>query len=206
MITTQINQLSSMIQELVELPSESESARRSATIGIEAQTILLGQFETAGDQKAQPPSPSMPVYPNKLLLQAAEQMDNISNSYRVQLTAEQAVAFLETADPQCECWNINIADFARAINEAVPRMQFAQANPNNGQSHHHFLVGREYTRVIYLDIAKAYLRNIVEDYAAFIQQLEQIGRDLHAYEIDVRRNDDGAILIRYWWDRCDICE
>ena len=206
MTTNQINQLSAMIQQLVELPSDVHGARQSAAIGIAAQTILLEESEAANNQKAQPPSPSMPVYPDKLLLQAAEQIDNISNSYRVQLTAEQTVAFLETADPHCECWNTNIADFARAVNEAVPRMQFGEGNSNNAQSHHHFLVGREYTRVIYLDIAKAYLRKIVEDYAAFIQQLEQIGRDHHAYEIDVQRNDDGAILIRYWWDRCEICE
>ncbi len=161
----------------------------------------------ATSEKAKKTSePSMPVYPDQLLLQAAEATDNVSNSYRIEFTPEQAVAFLETADPQSQCWNSHLANFARAINEAVPRIQFGNQNPNDGQFHHRFLIGREYTRVIYLDIAKAYLRDVVKDMNGFISELKKIGRDYHAYEVEVERNDDGAILIRYWWDRCDICE
>lgn len=85
-------------------------------------------------------------------------------------------------------------------------MQFGAGNPNNGKPHHRFFIGREFTRVIYLDIAKAYLENTVEDIPALIEKISQLGFDYHAQESGVYEQSAAGILLRFWWKRCQRCE
>ena len=138
------------------------------------------------------------------LIDSALILDKLSNHYRLEFSPEEAVQFIEQAAPCCECWTGQIAAFLRAINKVVPPMQFGVGNPNNGKLHHHFLIGREYRRVIYLDIAKAYLEAEL-NLPDFIQHIVTIGIEHHAQEAEMQVEGSGGLLFRFWWKRCEKC-
>lgn len=140
------------------------------------------------------------------LLDTAFTLDGASTHYRIEFSPTQALKFIQRADPQSECWSREPLAFLQAINQTIPAMQFGAGNPNNGKPHHRFFIGREFTRVIYLDMAMAYLENTVEDLPALIEKISQLGFEYHAQESAVYEQSAAGILFRFWWKRCQRCE
>lgn len=134
---------------------------------------------------------------NKLIT-VALQLDNLSLNYRIEFQPDTAAAFVCCANAH----NVTACDLVMlidSINAAIPRMQFAPGNSNNGRPHHKFLIGNEYSRVIYVQIAKAYLP-VDFDYNALTARLKSLANTAQADESTVEENDSDGFTFRFWWD------
>lgn len=123
-------------------------------------------------------------------LKALKILDEVSLHHRVQLRPEEALAYFDKNSKHHELIN--------CINEAIPRMNFEKSNPNNGRMFHEFWVGREYSRVIYVDVVTAYLGDHNEHNEIY-KRLERLAKLAWADEFSVDR-EDGCWTYRFWWD------
>jgi hypothetical protein len=130
-------------------------------------------------------------------IQGALAVDEVSTHFRIEFAPDTARAFVRIADAyngfnQCDL--VNLID---AVNDAIPPMLYGPGNPNNGRPHHKFLIGNEGSRVIYVNVTKAYLPASF-NYAQLTSKLKAIGRRAHADEMD--ETGTHSYQFRYWWD------
>jgi hypothetical protein len=78
-------------------------------------------------------------------------------------------------------------------------MQFGFDNPNNGHTFHTYQIGKEYSRVLYIEVVKTYITKPF-DYARLARQLAAWAVAAGAGEHDVIENSPTAFEFRVWWD------
>ncbi len=125
------------------------------------------------------------------LASKAAELDRLSLDYRVRMTPAEATYFCRHQDP-------TLGDLLAEISTIIPRCQYEGDNPNNGKIHHHYYIGREGSRVVYVEVIRAYLQS--DDEAT--QLAADIARLAEQYKAD-EINDEGkhgSLLIRIWWD------
>jgi hypothetical protein len=109
-----------------------------------------------------------------------------SNNYRIYVEPEVAARVFQIIGDGIE------SDFVNALNQIVP--------PDwNGVLSHRIGVGVEYTRVIYLQVAKAYFPGNFDD-AGLVTALDKLALEFKCDECDVIRDDASALHMRFWWD------
>lgn len=91
---------------------------------------------------------------------AALALDNAGAlQYQVEFDAEEAIEFARHAQPHSEPTGTLLA-FIAAVNDVVPRCDYSKkgdiTNPNNGTTHQKFAIGKEYKRVVYVNIVTCY--------------------------------------------------
>ena len=140
----------------------------------------------------------------KSKVDAVLELDNLSVKYHVEMTPDETLEFVERADTYNNFTSDILAKLIREINQIIPPMKFQKGNPNNGRSHHMFIVGNEGSRVIYLHISKFYLRKEFQgtpfDYKSLEKQLKLLAKQAKADEFYTVRNDDITFEYRFWWD------
>ncbi|MCK9433729.1 MAG: hypothetical protein M0R32_02645 [Candidatus Cloacimonetes bacterium] len=109
-----------------------------------------------------------------------------SNNYRIYVEPEVAARAFQIIGDGIE------SDFVNALNQIVPADW-------NGALSHRIGVGVEYTRVIYLQVAKAYFPENFDE-AGFVTSLDKLALEFKCDECDVIRNDASALHMRFWWD------
>lgn len=126
-------------------------------------------------------------------------LDTYSNHYQVEMRPDEAMEFTAALDDYNGFDPDRAVKLIERINDLIPPMQFGSGNPNNDKPHHTFRVGREYSRVMYLDVVKAYMP-INHDYAKLAGKLGRLGNDVNADEAGVVEDTDGCFTFRFWWD------
>lgn len=104
--------------------------------------------------------------------------------WNVTVNPEAALQFAQKVD-------IDLVEFVSAINDLMPKHR-------DGDSFHDFIIGREYSRVVYLKFANAYLPAGF-DTATLHQGLQDIAKKFKADEFRIEETP-GRTLVRFWWD------
>jgi hypothetical protein len=131
------------------------------------------------------------------LVAAALVLDKVSIGFRVELRPDEALEFARRCTEH-GVTNAALVDLITAMNDTIPPMLFGPDNPNNGRLHHVFEIGKQYSRVLYLHVYKAYLpRWTRQQWGALAVQCKEAS---NADETDVLCDDSSRFTFRWWWD------
>lgn len=111
--------------------------------------------------------------------------------YNVTVNPEEAVAFAQKVDS-------GLLGMIKEINSLIPKMDYGPNNPNTGQFHHNFKIGREYSRVVYLEFVKAYLPKDF-NYLNLFDKLSKLSKIFRCDEFSID-NQEGSVSVRFWFD------
>ena len=133
----------------------------------------------------------------------AVELDRVSLRHKIDFTPASARRFAA----RCEAHgvdNCRLREMVRKIDKFIPPMNFGMCNgtpnPNNGRPHHWYTIGKEYSRVLYVNIAKAYLRDSDKLCARIGNFLYQISEDYGADEFGIVEDTPDSFVARFWWD------
>lgn len=130
---------------------------------------------------------------------AALALDPLSLHYKVQFDPDEAVEF---ASREVMRYGPTL-ELVEGINELIPLKSYPKVNgrpnPNDGQPHHKIWVGREYSRVVYLEIIKAYMPDGFE-YSRLGPKLKALGRRMSCDEAECLKSNADRFAYRFWWD------
>lgn len=130
---------------------------------------------------------------NTEYLRTLQNLDAFSIHYTVGLRAAEMMEVAEnTFNPT------NLPAMVEAINDVMPCDNFAQGNPNHGRPHHNFVFGKEHSRVLYLEVIKAYYGEV--DYEQIVTRLEYLAAANLVDEFDVIESSPVELKVRFWWD------
>jgi hypothetical protein len=131
-------------------------------------------------------------------------LDECSDNYTVELNPDEALEFVRHAKAYNDFTSEMLVNLISGVNQLVPKMRFEGDNPNNGKSHHTFIIGNEGSRVIYLKVRKFYLlkrfQGVRFDYKGFEASLKALGEQAHADEMSTIVDDKHVFMFRWWWD------
>jgi hypothetical protein len=137
------------------------------------------------------------------LAQSVINFEKASHSihHQMQLESTDIVEFARHCEPINAATNENLERFVIKVNKMVPPIWFDAGNPNNGRPFHTFTVGQEHSRVIYVQVIKAYIKNWNDkDYERLGQMMKLAATSSEADEAYVTENDNGCFTFRAWWD------
>ena len=109
-----------------------------------------------------------------------------SHYYRIFVAPGVAARALELVDDDIA------AQFVKELNEIVPPEWL-------GYKNHRIGVGVEYTRVIYLEISKAYFPAKFDE-EGLKDALSKLAKKFKCDESNAVRDDSSALHWRFWWD------
>lgn len=119
--------------------------------------------------------------------------------WQAKVTPAEALEFSARSE-QYNAWTpLRAVTLIEVVNNAIPPMQFGPDNPNTGQTHHTYKVGRSYSRELHVRIVKAYMPNDW-DYTLLAAKFRSWGKDAKSDEADVTEETDGCFTFRWWWD------
>jgi hypothetical protein len=132
-------------------------------------------------------------------LETALALDATGAQYQIEFRADEAVQFVSAlpSEEQAAAWGL--LGFIKYCNKTIPAMDYGVGNPNTGHSHHRFLIGREYSRVVYLQFAKAYFPKGY-DFNKLASRLSARAKRAEADEVNIHENTDMGFKMRVWWD------
>lgn len=126
-------------------------------------------------------------------------LDVVALDYAVRVSPYVAEVFAQQAEGANRATPERVLGLVRAANGLVPGMH-APGTPNDGRVHHSWRVGREKSRVLYLDVVGAYLNLAVGGLDALTGTLERVGQDAGCDEVKTTMDGLGGFTVRYWWD------
>ena len=160
------------------------------------------QLEPVPLSPPEPPKPEPqtepPLRPTPLV-EAALALDPHALQYHVEMSPEEALAFESRLEGYNEFSANLVAELVKHVNAIIPRMDFGGDNGNNGHTHHAWRVGREHSRVLYLQFRKSHMPKDF-DYKKLTKKLEIMGKMARADESDCTVNDESEYKYRWWWD------
>jgi len=128
-------------------------------------------------------------------------LDAEFTQYRVELEPNDALEFLSSTTYNLATGE-RLAELILELGKMIPPMQYSmingEQNPNNGRTHHKFYVGREYSRVIYLEIVKAYMPKYW-DWTTFDRDVKRLANLAMAEEFSAA-HEEHSVSYRLWWD------
>ncbi len=128
---------------------------------------------------------------------AALALDEVSLCYRVELSPVEAQGFLYRSDKYIG-W-VTASNLLQSIDNLIPRISFGAGDDSNGRKFYRLSIGRECSRVIYVELAKTYLPNEF-DYEKLSRDIGRAAELAGADEAWCERDDDGGYRFRMWWD------
>jgi hypothetical protein len=139
---------------------------------------------------------------NKKLISAVHNLDRLSHHHTVTMSPAEARAFALHADSHPQPAE-ELRAMLKELDAAMPKMDFGmlngRPNPNNGRMAHRYKIGKEYSRVVYLETAKRSYRQKI-DWATIGKKLCAIGKKYGVDESDIVEDDEHGFTIRFWWD------
>ena len=111
--------------------------------------------------------------------------------WQVELSPDDAAAFLAKAQDYNNFTATGLVRMIRSISLCIPAKQYGPNNPNTGKMHHHFAIGNECSRVVYVVIDKPYMPGTF-DYQALASTIERAAKKAGADEYTIAQDD-------YWW-------
>lgn len=135
-------------------------------------------------------------------LDALNEVDERFLHYRVLFGPEDALTFVRQRPEYNLATPERLEELITDIGRMVPPMQYGiingQPNPNNGRTHHEFYIGREYSRVLYLEIVKTYMPKYW-NWETFDHDLKQLANLAMTNEFEANHNEYN-VSYRFWWD------
>ena len=129
------------------------------------------------------------------VVEAGLALDAHAYYYRVRLDPAEARSFARL-EPDADG---TLAVLLDAIDQAIPVMDFGPDNLNTGKPAHTYEVGREYSRVVYLDWPRSYAPDGF-DWPALESRLREIAEDAGADEHGPEEDGPFGFRYRFWWD------
>ena len=139
-------------------------------------------------------------------IEAALRLDEDANHWTLELRPVEALEFCARCTWRNEASPLRLVTLIEDIDNLIPPMNYGKCNgkdnPNNGKTHHTFTVGRENSRVLYLNVIKAYMpaNTNYDNHGGLADKLIALGRKAQADEAHITENDSGAFTFRFWWD------
>ncbi len=124
--------------------------------------------------------------------------------YQVELSPTEALDAAEALEPQST--GERLRTMVEHINNTMPLTSYRSVNgnpnPNDKQKHHTVIIGREYSRVIYVKIIKTmgYEHLTKAEWAHLCDDLIVIGQEFGCSENECESHTDTELVWRYWWD------
>lgn len=135
------------------------------------------------------------------IVTAALALDEESLDYRVKLRPAQALEFVTNCGDYNEATEERLEKLVKKIDGIVPCMKFGGENPNNGHAFHTYDLGREGSRVMYVQIIKTYRKDLKgEQWDALAALLVGAAKQAQADEASIVADDETEIKFRFWWD------
>lgn len=127
-------------------------------------------------------------------LTAALALDNISLNYRVELSPVESIEFLFRSNTYIS--REQASNLLAEIDAYIPRTSFGASKD---RQFYWLSIGRECSRVIYVEFAKAYLPKGF-DCEKLTRDIGRAAEMAGADEAWVERDDDSGYRFRMWWD------
>jgi hypothetical protein len=133
----------------------------------------------------------------QLFINTIRQLDALSLHYRVELRPDEMMELAEVMDSR-HAVKINPA-MVTAINEIMPVCK-GEGQHLDGRQFHTFWFGREYSRVLYVDVIKNYhTKEPPVTWSTLKTRMKHIANVYHCDEHSVE--EDGTFMrFRFWWD------
>lgn len=129
-------------------------------------------------------------------VKAALALDKLSLHHRISFNPTDAYDFLYSTDV---IYRENLSGLIKDIDLLIPTMKFGEGNPSNGKKHHHYLIGRENSRVIYIEIIGSYLDTNFS-IGDLTENIRKLSKFHEADEFTGEADKDRNVLYRLWWD------
>jgi hypothetical protein len=134
----------------------------------------------------------------QLFINTIRQLDALSLHYRVELRPDEMMELAEVMDSR-HAVKINPA-MVTAINEIMPVCK-GEGQHLDGRQFHTFWFGREYSRVLYVEIIKTYHTKVNQlGWAAVKQAMAELGKRAFCDECEVVEDTSTVLKFRLWWD------
>lgn len=127
------------------------------------------------------------------MLNAMHALDTVSLHWQTTVKPDIAEKFFEQTG---ETFALS---FVKDINRLMPRAAFRTNEPN--RLRHEFSIGREFSRVVYVEVVKTYRMDYTEsDWESLAGSITFQASCVGADEYDVVENSPTFLKIRVWWD------
>ena len=136
-------------------------------------------------------------------VQSNVQLEPYAMHYNVEVDPADAVEAATLLPEYNNATPERLVNLINSIGEMTPTMQYYVGNPNNGLPLHKFIIGREYSRVLRLQIPKRSMPDILGRHWVWMRyadDLSALGREARADEMTIISNEEDWFEFRFWWD------
>ena len=113
------------------------------------------------------------------LLDAAAALDLVALQWRVTVRPDEAADLVGALRDYNGATRRVLARLIIGVDAVIPGSDYGPANPNTGRMHHEYSIGREFSRVLYVEVNKTYLPTGF-DCAALAARLDGLAREAGA--------------------------
>ena len=133
------------------------------------------------------------------IVRAALALDEEALNWSVTVRPDEAAELAGALGGYNEATPERLAGIIASVDDLIPRKDYGQGNPNTGGMHHEYRIGREYSRVLYVQVVKTYLPDGF-DLAALGVRIKEIAKDHRADEAWVTKDTPHDFEFRIWFD------
>lgn len=142
-----------------------------------------------GSPKEQEQEKFFRFLPSNPLVNAAVQMDHVALQYQVKMCPWEAHHFAHERDK-------SLLDMLLQIDRRLPPYDIL----NLGAPQHAYSIGREYSRVVYVQWRRGEVKNLRFDFDKFCGVVKEAAQAFAADEIDFTKERETFWQVRIWWD------
>ncbi len=142
-------------------------------------------------------------------VRAALLLDLHSHDWKVKFCPAEALEFCRHAQSYNNCYAERLVALVKELDRIIPKAQYSQPdNVNNGSPTHHFVIGNEGSRVIYVVVEHHALTRLSKDETRLLAgAIQEAGQRAEADENHINSigrpgdfSPEGNTVVRLWWD------
>lgn len=133
------------------------------------------------------------------LIRAALALDEEALNWSVTVRPDEAAELAAALREYNEATPERLGAIIASVDGLIPRKDLGDGNPNTGGMHHEYRIGREFSRVLYVQIVRTYLPEGFE-VAALAVRIKEIAKGHRADEAWVTRDTPHDFEFRIWFD------
>lgn len=133
------------------------------------------------------------------LVRAALALDEEALNWSVTVRPDEAAELAGELRDYNEATRERIAAIVESIDAIIPRKDYGEGSPNAVGMHHEYRIGREYSRVLYVQVVRTYLPEVF-DLAALAARIKEVAKGNAADEAWVTKDTPHDFEFRIWFD------
>lgn len=133
------------------------------------------------------------------LVRAALALDEAALNWSVTVRPDEAAELAAALREYNEATPERLGAIIASVDALIPRKDYGNGNPNTGGMHHEYRIGREYSRVLYVQIVRTYLPEGF-DVATLAARIKQVAKGHRADEAWVTKDTPHDFEFRIWFD------